>query len=117
MFARGFPPPVWASVCIIVFLFGHCAAEYLFPGGYHAIQRIAQQQWYLRVERILFVPLAAGLLLLLLLPFADRYQWLPRPVLLWGALIGIALVGLWFLIFALTRDFLVFRYWPRERIT
>ena len=115
-FAYTFPPPVWVSVCWLVFMFGHFATEYFFPGGFRALEEVSRQPFHRRLSLFLYIPGLAGLLLVFCLSFAARRDWFARTELRIGAFTGLALVGIWWIAFVVHRDFLIARHWPHEPI-
>jgi hypothetical protein len=115
-FANGFPPPAWVSVCWLVFIFGHFATEYIFPGGYRELEKVSRKPFHRRLSLLLYIPGALGGLSLYGLAFADRrgwLKWLTLSELRYTALACSALVGLWWLSYVIHRDFLVARNWPK----
>ncbi len=112
-FANSFPPPVWVSACWLVFMFGHFATEYIFPGGYRELEQVSRQPFHRRLSLLLYIPGLIGTLSIFGLAFAGRREWLTRSELRLAAFTCLALVGLWWLSYVIHRDFLVARYWPR----
>jgi hypothetical protein len=107
------PPPAWVSVCFIVFMFGHFASEYCFPGGYRALEEICRRPFHRRLARFLFMPGEFGLLLTLGHWLVRHSEWLTRSELRVGATLGIGLIFAWWLAYVAHRDFLMARFWPK----
>lgn len=113
-FLNGFPPPGWVSVCGLVFMFGHFATECFFPGGMHALEKVSRQPYHYRLSNFILVPGAIGVVLLLIISFTVRREWLPLTEMRLGIVLGLDLVGLWGLAYVAHRDFLMARYWSHK---
>jgi hypothetical protein len=113
-FARGFPPPTWVSVSGLVFLFGHVASEYFFPGGYRALEAVSKQPRLRSWHSLFLLVGGAGLLLVVFALLGHRFAWLPLAQVRTVLLVGLGAVISWCLLYVGFRDFLIYRHWPHE---
>jgi len=111
---RTFPTPIWISLSQMVVLFGHLAAEFLFPGGWRALYAAGQKGLYGYFNWFVAFLSAATLLFFALFVMAAKHQWLPLDTLrpfVFAPLLAVAGTWTFFMVF---HDVVTIRCWPRE---
>ncbi len=95
-------------------MFGHFATECFFPGGMLALEKVSRQPYHRRLSKFFLVPGTIGGALVFMVAFAGSRHWLSRSEVRFGAVLGFGLVGVWWLIYIVHRDFLMARYWSHK---